>query len=67
MGHQGVLIKVKFGVIVNWVLNMQKVGFFFTLQQLKLKVAEVTQTKLMPFQNGILGSVWWYLLKKHHL
>lgn len=60
MGHQGVLIKAKDGIIVNWVLNMQKVGLSFTLQQLKLKVAEVTQTRLMFFQNGVLGSGWWY-------
>jgi hypothetical protein len=56
MGHQGVIIKVKDGVIVNWVLNMQKVSLSFTLQQLKLKVAEVTQTRLMPFQNGVSGN-----------
>jgi hypothetical protein len=56
MGHQGVLIKVKDGAIVSWVLNMQKTNLFVTLQQLKLKVVKVTQTKSTPFQNGVQGG-----------
>jgi hypothetical protein len=56
MGHQRVLIKVKDGAIVSWVLNMQKVGLSFTLQQLKLKVIEITQTRPMPFRNGVSRS-----------
>ncbi len=42
VGPQGVLIKIKDGAIVSWVLNLQKTNLFITLQQLKLKVAEVT-------------------------
>jgi len=49
VGPQGVLTKVEDGAIVSWVLNMQKVGLFVTLQQLKLKIAKFTQTKPMPF------------------
>jgi len=60
MGHQGVLIKVKDGAIVSWVLNMQKVNLSITLQQLKSKVIEVTQTKPMPFRNDVSRSGWWY-------
>lgn len=49
MGPQGVLIKIKDGTIVNRVLNMQKASLFVTLQQLKLKIDEVTQTRPTPF------------------
>jgi hypothetical protein len=51
-----VLIKIEDGTIVNWVLNMQKIGLSFTFQQLKLKVTEVTQTRPMPFRNGVSRS-----------
>jgi len=56
MGLQGVLIEIKDGAIVNWVLNMQKTSLFVTLQQLELKVVEVTQTRPMFFLNGVLGN-----------
>jgi hypothetical protein len=56
MGAQGVIIEVEDGAIVNWVLNMQKTNLFVTLQQLKLKVVKVTQTKSTPFQNGVQGG-----------
>jgi hypothetical protein len=49
MGPQGVLKEYKDANIITWVLNMQIVGLFITLQQLKLKVVEVTQTKPTPF------------------
>jgi hypothetical protein len=52
-GSQGVLIEVEDGIIVSWVLNMQNASLFVTLQQFKLKVAKVTQTKSMPFRNGV--------------
>jgi len=54
-GPQGVLIEVEDGTIVSWVLNMQNASLFVTLQQFKLKVVKVTQTKSMPFRNGVQG------------
>ncbi len=59
-GPQGVLIELKDTTIVIWVLNMQIARLFITLQQLKLKVVEVTQTKSTPFRNDVLGASWWY-------
>jgi hypothetical protein len=52
MGPQSVLIEHEDATIVTWVLNVQTAGLFITLQQLKLKVAKVTQIKPTPFQNG---------------
>jgi hypothetical protein len=45
---------------------MQIVGLFITLQQLKLKVVEVTQTKPTPFWNGVPGASWWYWFINRH-
>jgi len=42
MGPQGMLIKQEDETMVIWVLNMQKVGLYVTLQQLKMKVVEIT-------------------------
>ncbi len=44
------------GTIVTWVLNMQIVGLSITLQQFKLKGVEITQTRPMPFENGVQGG-----------
>ncbi len=46
---------------------MQKYGLFITLQHLKLKVANLTQTRPMPIQSGMLRSSWWYWFKIGHL
>jgi hypothetical protein len=46
---------------------MQEVGLLITLQQLKMKIVEFTQTKLAPFYNGIPSASWWYRFKHHHL
>jgi hypothetical protein len=35
--------------MVIWVLNMQKASLSITLQELKMKVAKITQTKPTPF------------------
>ncbi len=43
MGPQGMLIKQEDETMVIWVLNMQKVGLYVTLQQLKMKVVKITQ------------------------
>jgi len=53
--------------IVRWVLTMQEVGLPITLQQLKMKMVEVTQIKLAPFYNGIPSASWWYWFKHCHL
>jgi hypothetical protein len=46
---------------------MQEVGLPITLQQLKMKMNEVTQTRLVPFYNWIHHASWWYWFKHRHL
>ncbi len=49
IGPLGVLTKEEHEAIITWVLNMQECGLSITLQQLKWKVAKVTQTQPTPF------------------
>jgi hypothetical protein len=45
---------------------MQECGLSVTLQQLKLKVAKITQTRPTPFRNGVLGDSWWCWFQNRH-
>jgi len=60
VGPQGMLIKHKDEAMVTWVLKMQKGGLFVKIQQLKMKVVEINETKPTPFQNGVLKYSWWF-------
>jgi hypothetical protein len=52
-----VLIEKEDQGVVVWVLAMLELSI--SLQQLKLKVAILIQTRPTPFQGGILGNSWW--------
>jgi hypothetical protein len=52
-----VLIEKEDQGVVVWVLAMLELSI--SLQQLKLKVAKLIQTRPTPFQGGILGNFWW--------
>jgi hypothetical protein len=42
------------------VLAMQDVGLLISVQPLKRKVVELTQTRSTAFQGKVLGTSWWY-------
>jgi hypothetical protein len=65
-GPASVLIVEENQVVVAWVFPIQEVGLSISLQQLKMKVAYLTQTRPTPFQGGVLGSSWWYWFKRRH-
>jgi glutaredoxin-related protein len=67
MGPKGVLIEKKYVVVMKWTLDMQECGLSISLQQLKMKVAKLTQIKDTPFRNGILSNSWWDSFKQIHL
>jgi hypothetical protein len=48
-------------------LDMQECGLSISLQQFKMKVAELTQTRDTPFQDKIPNINWWYWFKQKHL
>jgi hypothetical protein len=60
LGPGGVLIVEEDQVVIVWVLSMYEVGLLISLQWLKTKVENLTQTRPTPFQGGVLGSSWWY-------
>jgi len=66
-GPASVLIVEGDQVMVVWVFSMQEVGLSISLQQLKMKVAKLTQTRLTPFQKGVPRSSWQYWFKRRHL
>lgn len=45
---------------------MQEVGHFIFVIQLKVKVAEITQTRATPFSHGIPKDFWWEWFKVRH-
>jgi len=63
MGPPGVLMEEEDVTIYKWTLIMRECGLLISFNQLKLKVAKITQTKVTPFRNGILGKTWWRWFK----
>jgi hypothetical protein len=59
-GPQGMVNKEEDATMEAWTLGMKKCGFSITLDQLKMKVAKFTQTKINPFKCGNHGNIWWY-------
>jgi hypothetical protein len=60
---QGVLTNEKDEPLLAWILGMQECGLLITLHHIKMKVVELTQTKPIPFKNGIPRNSWWYWFK----
>jgi hypothetical protein len=48
MGPRSVLIEKEDVVVIKWALNMQECGLSISLQQLKMKVVNLTQTRDTP-------------------
>jgi hypothetical protein len=51
MGLGGVLIEIEDSAMSAWTLTMQECGLSISLQQLKMKVAELTQTRVTQFSG----------------
>jgi hypothetical protein len=56
MGFGGLFIDEEDATMIIWTLAMQKVGPFTNLQQLKLKVENLTQVKPIQSQNGVFEN-----------
>ncbi len=50
MAPRGVLTKEEDVVMITWTLTMQECGLSISLQQLKMKIIELTQTITTPFR-----------------
>ena len=51
-------------VLEEYILKMQECIYPLSMDQLRLKVVEMVQERVMPFCNGILGNGWIKLFKK---
>ncbi len=60
MGHISLLIEEEHVTIVAWILGMHECELSIPLQQLKIKVVELTQTRPTPFKHGVPRKTWWY-------
>jgi hypothetical protein len=57
LGSQGVLTNEEDKTFVAWILGMQECGLSITLQQFKLKVVKLNQTRSTPLKDGILNGI----------
>jgi hypothetical protein len=64
MGPTCLLTKEEDKTIVEWALAMQEWGLSITIQQFKLKVIEITQTKPAPFKDVVPRNSWWKWFQK---
>jgi hypothetical protein len=53
-------------LIVDWICELQRLGYPITLTGLRLKVADIYQTRENSFTAGILGRGWLRWWKRHH-
>ena len=53
--------------LVEYMLDMQNLAHLLTINDLKLKVGEICQGRVTPFNNGISGKSWLKWFKKRHL
>jgi hypothetical protein len=52
--------------LVDYIIQMQELGFPLSFSQLKLKVALITQKRATPFVHGIPGAGWLRWFRRHH-
>lgn len=57
-GRQGILTVAEEEELEQYLLQMQDLGYPLTIAQLRLKVAEIVQTRVNPFRDGIPGAGW---------
>jgi hypothetical protein len=65
-GRQGTLSIQEENDLVQYLLKMQDLGYPLTVGELRLKVAEMTETRVNPFTNNILGAGWLRWFRRHH-
>ena len=46
---------------------MANCGLPLTPTKVKLKVAEMTKEKIIPFKNGVFGHTWMIWIRNRHL
>lgn len=65
-GLPTVLNEVEEKALEEYIINIRNCGYPLTMDDLKYKVAEIVQTRVIPFQYDVLGSGWLKWFKKRH-
>jgi hypothetical protein len=65
-GRQGVLSQAEETSLEQYLLQMQDLGYPLTIGQLRLKVAQMVETRENPFRNGIPGAGWFRWFRRRH-
>jgi hypothetical protein len=52
-GAKDILSPQEEGQLVEWLMQMAEAGHGLTIVALKMKVSEITMTRVIPFRNGI--------------
>jgi hypothetical protein len=65
-GRQGVLSQAEETSLEQYLLQMQDLGYPLTIGQLRLKVAQMVETRENPFRNGIPGAGWLRWFRRRH-
>ena len=52
--------------LVDYIIQIQELGFSLSLPQLKLKVELITQEIASPFVHGIPKAGWLHWFRRHH-
>ena len=60
------LTKSEEKALEEYILKMQEYAYPLSMDQLRLKVAEVVQERVTPFRDGIPGNGWIKWFKKRH-
>jgi hypothetical protein len=61
-----VLIEDEERSLEQYLFQMQELGYPLTIGQLRLKVAQMVETRDNPFRNGILGVGWLCWFRHRH-
>ena len=65
-GRAGVLTAKEESDLVTWMLSMQDHAHPISVQELRIKVAEITQERWTPFTEGIPGRGWMRWFRRRH-
>jgi hypothetical protein len=67
-GPKSVLSETDENIIVEWLINMAKIGYGQTRQQLLSAVKKVMDQdgRQTPFKNNLPGKDWFYAFMKRH-
>jgi len=65
-GRKVVLTEDEEKELVDYVTNMQEIGYPLMIRHLREKVKILTQTQVTPFMNGVPSAGWVKYFRRRH-